>query len=351
MSVFIYHIDALDKLEAVEGESWRYREGGQRRFDQLKEAWIRFRDMMTEYGEDIKESDEAMLTDEHGNSIQEILYGAAGYSRYLLMGNGELCLWASSTRKEKAIKARDIGFTVYGLMSENKKSDKVLLMLKSVLGAGVVVAAVMAFMSWRGGATFAAGLPGFLGGSTTRVNPGPGRTAVIGDSIVANTNGFVRFLGTNVAGRTFDNMGVVGEGTNRIHSRMRSNVIGSGVSGIYDEVIIEGGVNDLGQRNPVEYVTSNLRGMVQEAKSAGLKVVLLTVTPYRAGNSVIQQINEIIKRDGRSWGADAVVDTWTPLAESNGSLRQEYTNDRVGLHPNHAGQLIMGQTILATAYR
>jgi hypothetical protein len=91
--------------------------------------------------------------------------------------------------------------------------------------------------------------------------------------------------------------------------------------------------------------------MVQEAKSAGLKVVLLTVTPYRAGNSVIQQINEIIKRDGRSWGADAVVDTWTPLAESNGSLRQEYTNDRVGLHPNHAGQLIMGQTILATAYR
>jgi lysophospholipase L1-like esterase len=307
--------------------------------------------MMTEYGEDIKESDEAMLTDEHGNNIQEVLYGASGYSRYLLRGNGELCLWASSTRKEKAINARDVGFTVYGLMSENKKSNKVLLMFKSVLGAGVVVAIVMAFISWREGSSFASGLPGFLGGSTTRVSPVPGRTAVIGDSIVANTNGFVRFLGANVSGRTFDNMGVVGDGTGSIYSRIRSNVIGSGVSGRYDEVVIEGGVNDLGRRNPVEYVTNNLRGMVQEAKSAGLKVVLLTVTPYRAGNSVIQQINEIIKRDGRSWGADAVVDTWTPLADSNGSLRQEHTNDRVGLHPNHAGQLVMGQTILATAYR
>jgi lysophospholipase L1-like esterase len=184
------------------------------------------------------------------------------------------------------------------------------------------------------------------GASSTRSRPGSGRTAVIGDSIVANTYGFVRYLGQNVSGRSFDNFGVVGQGTASILNDLRTKVIGHG----YNEVIIEGGLNDLGRQNAVEYVTGNLRAMVQEARAAGLGVVLVTVTPYRAGQPKISQINQILMRDGRGWGADIVVDVTSPLADMFGGIKSNLTDDSTGLHPNHTGQELIGQTLLSRAY-
>lgn len=180
----------------------------------------------------------------------------------------------------------------------------------------------------------------------TRPSPGPGRTAVIGDSIVANTNGFVRYLGQNVPGRTFDNFGVVGQGTSAILNDLRTRVIGHG----YDEVIVEGGLNDLGRNDPVNYVTGNLRTIVSEAKNAGLRVVLVTITPYRAGSGTIRQINQVILANGRGWGADAVVDINYPLADLLGGLKSNLVGTRDGLHPNHTGQLLIGQTLRTYAY-
>jgi len=182
--------------------------------------------------------------------------------------------------------------------------------------------------------------------TATRRRPGSGRTAVIGDSIVANTNGFVNHLGRNVAGRSFDNFGVVGQGTSAILNDLRTRVVGRG----YDEVIIEGGLNDLGHPSAVAYVTGNLGTMVREAKAAGLGVVLVTVTPYRAGQPKIGQINQILIRDGRGWGADVVVDITSPLADMLGGIKANLTDDRTGLHPNHIGQELIGQTLLTRAY-
>ena len=182
--------------------------------------------------------------------------------------------------------------------------------------------------------------------ATTRPSPGPGRTAVIGDSIVANSNGFVRYLGQNVPGRTFDNFGVVGQGTAAILGDLRTRVIGHG----YDEVIVEGGLNDLGRNNAVTYVTENLRTIVGEAKNAGLRVVLTTITPYRAGSGTIQQINQAILANGRGWGADAIVDVNYPLADLMGGLKSDLVGTSDGLHPNHAGQVLIGQTLRTYAY-
>lgn len=182
--------------------------------------------------------------------------------------------------------------------------------------------------------------------ATTRSNPGPGRTAVIGDSIVANTAGFVRFLDRALPNRSFDNFGVVGQGTASVRSDLLNRVIGHG----YDEVIIEGGLNDFGRSDAVNYILNNLRTMVQEAKGAGLKVVLVTVTPYAAAAADIRQVNSVILRDGRSWGADAVVDINSPLANFSGGLRSELIGDNVGLHPNRRGQELIGQAILSRAY-
>lgn len=182
--------------------------------------------------------------------------------------------------------------------------------------------------------------------SPVRRRPGPGRTAVIGDSIVANTAGFVSYLGRNVIGRSFNNFGIVGQGTAAILNDLRTKVIGRG----YDEVIIEGGLNDLGRQDAVGYVTSNLRTMVQEAKAARLGVVLVTVTPYRVGQPNISQINQILMQNGRSWGADAVVDITSPLSDMFGGIKANLTDDSTGLHPNRTGQELIGQTIRTRAY-
>ena len=203
----------------------------------------------------------------------------------------------------------------------------------AALGAGAVSVALVMFAKQ----TFAS--------RATRQNPGPGRTAVIGDSIVAHTAGFVRYLDQNVQGRSFTNFGVVGQGTAAIRQDLRTRVIGRG----FDEVIVEGGMNDMGRNDAVSYIVSNLRSMVQEAKAAGLKVVLVTITPYYLVKPKIAEVNAIILRDGRSWGADAVVDTHAPLRTLGTELRSDYASaDR--LHPNRAGQQAIGQAILERAY-
>jgi lysophospholipase L1-like esterase len=142
------------------------------------------------------------------------------------------------------------------------------------------------------------------------------------------------------------NFGVVGQGTSSILDDLHTQVIGQG----FDEVIIEGGMNDIGRPDAVEYITNNLRRMVQNAKAAGLKVVLVTITPYHRAKSQITQINSIILRDGRSWGADAVVDTHSVLRTLGHDLRSSYdAGDQ--LHLNVAGQQAMGQAILERAYK
>ena len=178
-----------------------------------------------------------------------------------------------------------------------------------------------------------------------RSHPGPGRTAVIGDSIVAHTAGFVQYLNQNVPDRSFENFGVVGQGTQAILNDLRNRVIGHG----FDEVIIEGGGNDLGRSNAREYISSRLRTMVEEAKAAGLKVVLLTMTPWHQAKDLIDEVNAVTLSQGRSWGADVVVDTHTPLSDTVGNLRSEYASPDQ-LHPNITGQRAIGGTIQARAY-
>jgi len=212
-----------------------------------------------------------------------------------------------------------------------KSHEKVV----AALGAGAVSVALVMFAKQS-----------FASRQATRQNPGPGRTAVIGDSIVAHPAGFVRYLDSSIQGRSFSNFGIVGQGTRSIRQDLHSRVLGRG----FDEVIIEGGMNDIGRRDAVNYITNNLRTMVQEAKSAGLKVVLVTITPYHRAKPLISEVNSVILRDGRSWGADVVVDTHSALRTIGNDLRSDYAaGDR--LHLNRTGQEALGQAILERAYQ
>lgn len=215
-------------------------------------------------------------------------------------------------------------------MRRLKSHEKVV----AALGAGAVSVALVMFAKQT-----------FASQQATRQNPGPGRTAVIGDSIVAHPAGFVRYLDSSIQGRSFSNFGIVGQGTSAIQSDLRNRVLGRG----FDEVIIEGGMNDMGHRDAVNYIINNLRAMVQEAKAGGLKVVLVTLTPYHRVKPQISQVNSVILRDGRSWGADVVVDTHSALKTIGNDLRSDYAaGDR--LHLNRTGQQALGQAILERAY-
>lgn len=217
-------------------------------------------------------------------------------------------------------------------MRKLKSYEKVI----AAIGAGAVSVSLFLFAKQSLGAGLTPG----------RQDPGPGRTAVIGDSIVAHTAGFVRHLDQNVPNRSFVNFGVVGQGTSSILDDLHTQVIGHG----FDEVIIEGGMNDMGRTNAVYHITNNLRRMVQDAKAAGLKVVLVTITPYHRAKQQISQVNSIILREGRSWGADVVVDTHAVLRTLGSDLRSEYAaGDR--LHLNRAGQQALGQAILERSYK
>lgn len=282
------------------------------------------------------------LSQEFGN----VIYGAAGYSRYVIDGEGLLILDGGSTRPERAQAALDEGFNVAGWPEANpsRRTRRALGRVKRVITGPV------------GLTILAAGVTGALGllvwaarrGSITlgpRSAPGPGRTAVIGDSIVAHQAGFVRYLDQNVPGRSFTNFGVVGQGTERILSDLRSRVIGHG----FDEVIIEGGGNDLGRSNAADYITQRLRTMVQEAKASGLKVVLLPMIPMARAANQIPLINAITLSQGRSWGADVVVDTYSPMNDGRGGIRSDYVSPD-GIHPTRVGQQVIGQAIQAGAY-
>ena len=49
----------------------------------------------------------------------------------------------------------------------------------------------------------------------------------------------------------------------------------------FDTIIIEGGVNDLQNGRTAKEIEANIDWMVAAAKERGLKVILLTVTPWK----------------------------------------------------------------------
>jgi lysophospholipase L1-like esterase len=190
-----------------------------------------------------------------------------------------------------------------------------------------------------------------FGATAVRRHPGFGRTAVVGDSLVVASPGFVGALADLVSpmttpGRTFDPFGVVGRGTTAILADLRRSVLGRG----YDEVIVEGGMNDVGRSDAVSHITNNLSTMVREAKAAGLKVVLLRMTPWSEARQTIDQVNRIIDAQGRQWGADVIVDVHSPLSNAFDALRSDFVGDRMGIHPNRAGYQAMARAIQVTAY-
>ena len=77
----------------------------------------------------------------------------------------------------------------------------------------------------------------------------------------------------------FRNHGVYGERTDEIAARLGVAVLGA------DVLVVQGGINDVVQRRPVEEAARNLAGMVEEGLRARARVALADVLPWNNGDA------------------------------------------------------------------
>jgi lysophospholipase L1-like esterase len=77
----------------------------------------------------------------------------------------------------------------------------------------------------------------------------------------------------------FRNHGVYGERTDEIALRLAAAAEG------VEALVVQGGINDIAQGRPVETAAQNLAGMVQRARSLGLRVALVDVLPWPNGDA------------------------------------------------------------------
>jgi lysophospholipase L1-like esterase len=167
--------------------------------------------------------------------------------------------------------------------------------------------------------------------------------AALGDSI---TEGSPGLPGWDVWAARADprkeirNCGIYGQRTDEIMARLDDCARGA------DVLVVQGGINDIAQRRPVETAAQNLRAMVRRGKELGLRVLLADVLPWNNGwpdaEPHIRRLNELIGAIARDEDVpllpfhDTLEDPDRP-----GRMREEWTSD--GDHPSVEGYRRLGE--------
>ncbi len=192
------------------------------------------------------------------------------------------------------------------------------------------------------------------------------RVVAYGDSITAN-GGYVSFLGQQNIG-TVENKGTIGHTTYQLNNEYESTVANKG----YTDIIIFGGINDLYNEvssgrsvsESVKRISSWLQSMYDSAHADGMRVIAATITSskgysttYNGGVIEWTQKHYDIQKQVNAWilskpnNVDAVVDVDSKLRDpqDHAKLLDMYaSNDK--LHPNSAGQKIIGEAIYESAF-
>jgi lysophospholipase L1-like esterase len=139
----------------------------------------------------------------------------------------------------------------------------------------------------------------------------------------------------------FRNCGVYGERTDEIARRLEACAAGA------DVLVVQGAINDIAQRRPVEPAAENLRLMVERGRELGLEVLVADVLPwnngYPAAEPPIRRLNELIAR------IEAPVLPFHDTLEDPdrpGRMREEWTSD--GDHPSVEGYRLLGDLVRAS---
>jgi lysophospholipase L1-like esterase len=138
----------------------------------------------------------------------------------------------------------------------------------------------------------------------------------------------------------FRNHGVYGQRTDEIAARLDVAAVGA------DVLIVQGGINDVVQKRPVEEAARNLAGMVERGRRLGLAVALVDVLPWNNGDgraaNDIARLNTLIAALADGLGVpllpfhDTLADPDRPHR-----MRDEWTDD--GDHPSVEGHRLLGE--------
>lgn len=139
---------------------------------------------------------------------------------------------------------------------------------------------------------------------------------------------------------TFRNCGVYGERTDEIALRFDACVDGA------DALVLQGGINDIAQRRPVEAAAENLCGLVRRAKAFGLPIAIANVLPwnngYPAADTTIRRLNKLIAALAAEEGVPVLPFHETlEDPERPGRMREEWTAE--GDHPSVEGYRLLGE--------
>jgi lysophospholipase L1-like esterase len=139
----------------------------------------------------------------------------------------------------------------------------------------------------------------------------------------------------------FRNHGVGGEVTEEILGRF-SVAVADGPA----VLVVQGGINDVVHKRPIEAAAANLQEMVQRGKGLGLGVVLTNVLPWNRGwpeaDEPIRRLNELIAAIGAAEDV-RVLPFYETLEDPDrpGRMREEWTPD--GNHPSVEGHRRLGE--------
>jgi lysophospholipase L1-like esterase len=138
----------------------------------------------------------------------------------------------------------------------------------------------------------------------------------------------------------FRNHGVYGERTDEIAARLEEAAAGASL------LVIQGGINDVVQRRPVDQAAGDLAGMVERGRRLGLAVALGDVLPWNLGGpSAAEEIARLNRRILELAGELGVLllpfhDTLAdPAAPAR--MRDGLTDD--GEHPSVEGHRLLGE--------
>jgi lysophospholipase L1-like esterase len=133
------------------------------------------------------------------------------------------------------------------------------------------------------------------------------------------------------------NFGIWGERTDEIAARLDEAAAGA------DVLVVQGGINDIAQRRPVDDAAANLRAMVERAHEVELRVLVCDVLPWNNGwpdaDGPIRELNERIRALGVPLLPfhDTLEDPNSP-----GRMKAEWTHAD-GDHPSIAGYRRLGE--------
>jgi lysophospholipase L1-like esterase len=136
------------------------------------------------------------------------------------------------------------------------------------------------------------------------------------------------------------NHGVYGERTDEIAARLDIAAAGASV------LVVQGGINDIAQRRPVEDAARHLAAMVERGRALGLAVALTDVLPWPNGDAraadAIDRLNVLI----RDLAADRQV-TLLPfhdtLVDPANPKRMDESLSDDGAHPSVEGHRLLGE--------